>query len=187
MPISIVVNKSADMIKPDSNAMFVRVWDRGTNSCSRTDLHFKYLPCAKYLKTREELNVQLQHQQQTQAQQSKQKDPSNPKVNTPSSPSLSGKTQHGSKESAKSSPFGAVKSYVDKPLHKESNENGSKVSPFMPSPKESNGKPSVMFYWRKYFITIRCSRASNYLSFYNVFQYLKVFQFYVFPFNRVYG
>ena len=45
------MNKPSEL-KPDSNAMFIRVWDRGTNTCSRTDLHFKYLPNSKYLRTK---------------------------------------------------------------------------------------------------------------------------------------
>ena len=50
LPINILITKPTELMKPDSLAMFVRVWDRGSsNSCSRTDLHFKYIPNCKYL------------------------------------------------------------------------------------------------------------------------------------------
>lgn len=54
IPCKIPVNKPAELIKPDSNAMFVRIWDRGGVTCSRTDLNFKYLPNAKYLRSKHE-------------------------------------------------------------------------------------------------------------------------------------
>jgi hypothetical protein len=54
LPIQIPVNKPYEQIKPESNAMWIRVWDRGMNSCSRTDLQFKYLPNAHYLKTKKD-------------------------------------------------------------------------------------------------------------------------------------
>ncbi len=50
-PINFIFNKPLENIKPDSNAMFVRVWDRGFNSCCRTDVHFRYLPNAKYIRS----------------------------------------------------------------------------------------------------------------------------------------
>ena len=50
IPINALVTKPTELMKSDSLAMFVRVWDRGSNnSCSRTDLHFKYIPNCKYL------------------------------------------------------------------------------------------------------------------------------------------
>ena len=56
-PSNQILNKPAELIKADSNAMFVRIWDRGANTCSRTDLNFKYLPNAKYLRTKNELKA----------------------------------------------------------------------------------------------------------------------------------
>jgi hypothetical protein len=55
IPCSQILNKPPELVKPDSNAMFVRVWERmaGANSCARTDLHFRYLPQAKYLRTKD--------------------------------------------------------------------------------------------------------------------------------------
>lgn len=54
LSINLIVNKSQELIKPESNAMFMRVWDRGSNICSRTDLEFRYLPNSKYLKEKQE-------------------------------------------------------------------------------------------------------------------------------------
>lgn len=54
VPCNITINKQPELIKPDSNAMFVRVWDRGSNSCCRTDLNFKYLPNSKYKRSKTE-------------------------------------------------------------------------------------------------------------------------------------
>jgi hypothetical protein len=51
-PINIFIPKPVELMKPESNAAFVRVWDRGPNSCSRTDLQFKYMPNCNYLKTK---------------------------------------------------------------------------------------------------------------------------------------
>ena len=49
-PINVLITKPTELMKSDSLAMFIRVWDRGSNnSCSRTDLHFKYIPNCKYL------------------------------------------------------------------------------------------------------------------------------------------
>jgi len=59
-PSNQILNKPTELIKADSNAMFVRVWDRGANTCSRTDLNFKYLPNAKYLRTKNELKANSQ-------------------------------------------------------------------------------------------------------------------------------
>ena len=39
-----------EAVKAESNASLVRVLDRGSNSCSRTDIHFNYLPNAFYLR-----------------------------------------------------------------------------------------------------------------------------------------
>lgn len=84
IPINIVVNKPAELIKPDSNAMFVRVWDRGMNSCSRTDLLFKYLPNAKYLKVKEELRLSKEASSMKQSSSSSSlKDLSLNKCNSP--------------------------------------------------------------------------------------------------------
>jgi hypothetical protein len=50
VPINVLITKPTELMKSDSLAMFIRVWDRGANnSCSRTDLHFKYIPNCKYL------------------------------------------------------------------------------------------------------------------------------------------
>lgn len=51
-PINFVFNKPIESIKPESNAMFARVWDRGTNTCTRTDVQFRYLPNSKYIRER---------------------------------------------------------------------------------------------------------------------------------------
>lgn len=59
MPVAIrqpVTVSHGEHVKPnESNAMFVRVWERqgGMNSCARTDLHFRYLPNAAYLQTKQ--------------------------------------------------------------------------------------------------------------------------------------
>jgi len=58
LPCKVVLNKPPELVKPDSNAMFVRVWDRGSNTCSRTDLNFKYLPNSKYLRSKAETQKQ---------------------------------------------------------------------------------------------------------------------------------
>lgn len=60
LAVQIIVNKPNELIKPDSNAMFMKVWDRGTNICSRTDLEFRYLPSSKYLKLKNESKLKEQ-------------------------------------------------------------------------------------------------------------------------------
>jgi hypothetical protein len=61
VPINLPITKPVELIKPDSLAMFVRVWDRNSNSCSRTDLQFKFIPNCKYLKyknkTKDDIHV----------------------------------------------------------------------------------------------------------------------------------
>ena len=61
VPCNVTINKQPDLIKPDSNAMFVRIWDRGSNTCSRTDLNFKYLPNAKYKRSKTETKSGSHH------------------------------------------------------------------------------------------------------------------------------
>ena len=136
IPIQILVNKPAELIKPDSNAMFMRVWDRGTNSCSRTDLHFRYLPGAKYLKLKEEQSMHLQQQKLSKEATSR--------VATPSSPALNMNSQNVKqpvgKEGLKcSSPFNSYKSKeaTEKASFKEINENGKSFLP--PLPSKDNG------------------------------------------------
>lgn len=68
-PINVLVHKSSELKKPESNAMFVRVWDRGANSCARSDLTFKYLPNSAYLKAKAE---RKQKQQQLEEQKAKE-------------------------------------------------------------------------------------------------------------------
>ena len=139
IPINILVNKQPDLIKPDSNAMFMRVWDRGTNCCSLTDLQFRYLPNAKYIKVKEQLNKQKEAPLRLAAS---------------SSPSLNQQMtkNHSKQESLKSnSPFNNnnnnlnhntsnnssfKESKHEKSNHKEINENGSKSS-FIPPPKDN--------------------------------------------------
>ncbi len=58
IPCKIAINKPVELLKPESNAMFVRVWDRGSNTCSRTDLNFKYLPNSNYMRTKAEKSKQ---------------------------------------------------------------------------------------------------------------------------------
>lgn len=56
--IDFIFDKPLENIKPDSNARFKRVWDRGFNSCCRTDVHFIYLPNSKYLRTLNDKKLQ---------------------------------------------------------------------------------------------------------------------------------
>lgn len=49
-PIACSVAVEREPVKAESNAGLIRVWDRGSNSCSRTDIHFRYLPNAFYLR-----------------------------------------------------------------------------------------------------------------------------------------
>ncbi len=56
--IDFIFDKPLENIKPDSNARFKRVWDRGFNSCCRTDVQFIYLPNSKYLRTLNDKKLQ---------------------------------------------------------------------------------------------------------------------------------
>jgi hypothetical protein len=68
--INVLVHKSSELKKQESNAMFVRVWDRGANTCARTDLTFKYLPNSAYLKAKAE-RKQKQHEEQKAKEEKK--------------------------------------------------------------------------------------------------------------------
>ena len=119
IPISIAVNKPAELIKADSNAMFVRVWDRGMNSCSRTDLLFKYLPNAKYLKAKEELRLSKEASSMKQSSSSSSlKDLSLNKCNSPFASS-----------NAMNSSFKDVKSSELKQAGAKPEHNGAKFMP----------------------------------------------------------
>ena len=77
LAVQIIVNKPTELIKQDSNAMFMKIWDRGTNICSRTDLEFRYLPSSKYLKQKNESKIKEQNMKMSKEQ------PTAPKIFVP--------------------------------------------------------------------------------------------------------